>query len=294
MRVRGDWGSAEDEARRASRICEGRILSVAAEAYYLMGEICLRRGAYEKAESLFQESHQRGRQPIPGLALLRLAQGRNDAAKSLLDRALSTEAVIPRRIRLLFAGVEISLATGDVPIARERAEEIESLAEGFESTVFSGFAKHAIGAVADAEGDVETAMPSYSAACQHWQAAEMPYEEARTRILLAAAHWKSGETDLAGLEARSARGTFERLGARRTWNASIRSSRPIRDRTQSVDGWTQTRTGVYFSVPSPPSGLCPRLTEPRSACRSEDYSIDSAWLVRQYPILRSKWIYRGF
>ncbi len=213
MSVRGDWAAAEGEAERASRICEGRVTSVAAEAYYLMGEIKLRRGEYQGAETSFQEAHQRGRHPIPGLALLRAAQGRHDAAKSLIDRALSTKSLDLDRIRLLPAGVEIALAAGDVVTARERAEEFESLAAGFGSTVFSGHASHATGAVAIAEGKVEEALSSLSTARRNWQAADMPYEEARTRLLLATAHWKVGEADLAELEARAARAAFERLGA---------------------------------------------------------------------------------
>jgi tRNA A-37 threonylcarbamoyl transferase component Bud32/tetratricopeptide (TPR) repeat protein len=209
MRVRGDWAAAE---RAASTGC-GYTASIAAEAYYVMGEIKLRRGEHREAETSFQEAHRRGRHPAPGMALLRAAQGRLEAARSLIDRALSGSVVDLDRIRLLPAGVEIALAGGDVVTARSRANELVSLAERFESTVFSALAAHAAGAVALAEGNIETALPLLGTAREYWQAANMPYEEARTRVCMATAYWQEGETDLAELEALAASATFERLGA---------------------------------------------------------------------------------
>jgi DNA-binding NarL/FixJ family response regulator len=47
-----------------------------------------------------------------------------------------------------------------------------------------------------------------------WHAVEMPFEEARTRVLLAEAHRALGDLDAADLELDAARATFERLGAR--------------------------------------------------------------------------------
>jgi tetratricopeptide (TPR) repeat protein len=209
MRVRGDWTEAESAAKRGC----GYTDSIAAEAYYVLGEIKLRRGEYPEAEAFFQEAHRRGRQPAPGIALLRAAQGRPDAARSLIDRALAGSAVDLDRIRLLPAGVEIALAGGDVITARLRSDELMSLAERFESTVFSAHAAHAAGSVALAEGEVEKALTLLNTAREKWKAAAIPHEEARTRICMAIAYWGEGETDLAELEAHAARATFESLGA---------------------------------------------------------------------------------
>jgi hypothetical protein len=79
--------------------------------------------------------------------------------------------------------------------------------------VFLGHAAQAKGAVALAEGNFEEALSSLGDACRCWQEAATPYEEARTRLLLATAYWGEGEADLAGLEAFAARTIFERLGA---------------------------------------------------------------------------------
>ena len=145
--------------------------------------------------------------------MLRLAQGRFDAARSLIDRALSGSAVDLDRIEMLPAGVEIALGVGDVMTARSRADELVSLAERFESGVFSAHANHAAGTVALAEGDAEAALLLLSTARENWQAVNMPHEEARTRICMAMAYWREGETDLAELEALAARTAFESLGA---------------------------------------------------------------------------------
>jgi hypothetical protein len=71
------------------------------------------------------------------------------------------------------------------------------IAVGFESTVFSGHAAHATGAVAAAEGHVEEALSSLNIAREKWQTADMPYEEAQTRLLMATVYWRVGEADLA-------------------------------------------------------------------------------------------------
>jgi tetratricopeptide (TPR) repeat protein len=213
MSVRGDWAAAESEAERAIGWSDGYSAAVAAEAYYVIGEIKLRQGKHQEAEALFQEAHQQGRLPVPGMALLRLAQGRFDAARSLIDRALSGGAVDLDRIRNLPAGVEIALEAGDVATARSRADELVSLAERFGSGVFSAHANHAVGTVALAEGDVEASLRLLSTARKSWQAVNMPLEEARTRVCMAMAYWREGETDLAELEALAARTAFESLGA---------------------------------------------------------------------------------
>ena len=213
MNVRGDWIAAESEAERAVSMSAGYSAAIAAEAHYVIGEIKLRQGKYREAEASFQEAHRRGRQPVPGMALLWMAQGRTDAARSLIDRALSSSEVDLERIRKLPAGVEIALSIGDLETARSRADELMSLAERFGSGVFSAHTDHAVGTIALAEGDFETALQSFGAARKSWQAVNMPHEEARTRICMATAYWKEGESDLAELEAQAARKAFETLGA---------------------------------------------------------------------------------
>jgi tetratricopeptide (TPR) repeat protein len=213
MHVRGAWQDAQGEAERVIRTCDDRHTPIAAEGFYLMGEIQTRRGQFDRAESSFQEAHQRGRHPMPGLATLRLAQGRLEDACSLIDRTLQQDSIALERIRMLPAGVEVALAAGNVDAARDRAEELHSLAARYQSSVFRGRAEHAAGIVALAEGKIDDAVASLTAALTHWKAADLPYDEARTRARLAAAYARRGESDLAALEVGSARQVFTKLGA---------------------------------------------------------------------------------
>jgi tetratricopeptide (TPR) repeat protein len=147
------------------------------------------------------------------MALLRLAQGNVKAAQSLIDRALSADQIALDRIKLLPSGVAIALAASDVGAARSLADELQSLAAGYESTVFLARAAHAEGAVTLTQGNPEDAIGAFTRACSLWKEAGMPYDEARTRSLMAEAYWAGGEDDLADLEARAAQKVFDKLGA---------------------------------------------------------------------------------
>lgn len=213
MRARGEWGEAETQARHAADAHRSWLRVEAAEALYVLGELQLHRGQLEMADETFQQAHEYGRDPVPGLALLRLAQGETDAARSLIDSAIEESTHALARVRVLPAGVDIALAGGDIAKARARADELVELASRYESPIFSGGAAHASGAVALAEDRLEDSVTEFRGACARWKEASMPFEEARTRVLLARAYWAAKESSRAELEARTARATFERLGA---------------------------------------------------------------------------------
>ena len=79
MWLRGRWGDAEAETRRAAaELAEAR--DVAAAAWYQLGVIELRAGRHEEAEAAFRQAYEQGVSAMPGLALLRLAQGDPAAA----------------------------------------------------------------------------------------------------------------------------------------------------------------------------------------------------------------------
>ena len=72
------WQTVGDTIRPledlASSELQDFLSDVAVEAYYELGEIRLRMGDLESAESLFRQAHELGRDPVPGLALLVLGR----------------------------------------------------------------------------------------------------------------------------------------------------------------------------------------------------------------------------
>jgi len=188
---------------------------VAGEAYYEMAEVRLRLGDFERAEALFREAHQRGRHPLPGLALLRLAQGQAAAARSLIDRALEDSTLAQfERARLLPARVEISLACNAVAAARAAAEELEAIAQRYDSAAMRAAGATAIGMVELAEGKPDAAAASLRRGQRLWLEIDLPYEAARSRVILARAYEALGHQEESALELDAASAVFERLGAR--------------------------------------------------------------------------------
>jgi hypothetical protein len=84
--------------------------------------------AVEAAEAAYQVASRWGREPQPGLALLRLAQGRTEAGEAAIRRVLAETGDRLERARLLAAATEILLATGDLGGAREAADELGRIA----------------------------------------------------------------------------------------------------------------------------------------------------------------------
>jgi len=213
MRLRGTWLDAEQEARRACVELED-FLSFAALAFQEVGEIRLLVGDLAGAEQAFGRAQELGRDPEPGLARLRLAQGNAPAARALVDRAL-VDNVAGRLGRggLLPTQIEIALALGDLDTARAAAEELQAIAEAYESQVLIAVAAYADGALQLALRRPEEAAASLRKACRLWKDSVVPYEEARCRLLLGMAYRAQGNNELGHLELETASAAFERLGA---------------------------------------------------------------------------------
>ena len=82
-------------------------------AAYRQAEVHRLQGRFDEAEAAYREASRLGREPQPGLALMRLAQGKGDAAAGAIRRAVSETALPLRRAALLPAYVEILVATGE-------------------------------------------------------------------------------------------------------------------------------------------------------------------------------------
>lgn len=215
MRLRGAWTDAEAEARRAAdELRDHGLLNIASAGLYEVGEIRLRMGDLAGAEEAFEKTHELGREPQPGLALLRLHQGRIDAAAAMIKAALAgrTEDRL-HRARLLPVQVTLAVRAGDLDGGRAASSELDDIAEAYGSQALRASAASSRASVRLLEGDLEAAIADARASLRLWQDVEAPYEAATVRTLLAEIHERAGDHDSAVLELRAARAAFEELGA---------------------------------------------------------------------------------
>jgi DNA-binding CsgD family transcriptional regulator/tetratricopeptide (TPR) repeat protein len=212
--LQGAWEEAEVVAAATCRDLGGIDVFAVADGHYAIAELCRRRGEIAAAEEAYLLAHDAGRDPQPGLALLRLAQGRTEAASASIAAALGACVGGPfERARLLAAQVEIALAAGDVGLADGAAGEIDQIAGEFESDGLRAMSSRWRGAVSLAQGQPVLALGSLRLAFAAWQELDVPYEVARTRALLARAYRVLGDDDAAAREAAAARKAFADVGA---------------------------------------------------------------------------------
>ncbi|RPH71093.1 MAG: helix-turn-helix transcriptional regulator [Myxococcaceae bacterium] len=215
MEMNGQWEAALEEARRAcQRLAQTPDPFATPAAHYQKAEMHRLRGELEEAEAAYLEAHRLGREPQPGMSLLRLAQGRGEAALASIRRALAAPGEPLQRARLLPAMVEIALAAGDVEGASAASAELEQLSERFESEVLSAIAAHARGTVLLARGEPQRALDALRPALDVWQRLAAPYLAARVRVSVGLACRALGDEEWAALELTAARKVFEELGAK--------------------------------------------------------------------------------
>jgi DNA-binding NarL/FixJ family response regulator len=214
MLLHGAWSDALEEARRAcDRIVRSPMQMALGAALYLQGELHRLQGDFDAAEDAYRRASELGRQPQPGLALLRLAQGRTDAAAAAIRRvATETEDPISRS-RILRPFVQIMVAAGDVEAGREAADELAALTNTLGAPFVDAVAANAAGEVRVAAGDAAGALPFLRKAWTAWRELSAPYEAARVRILIALACRALGDDDSAEMELDAARTALLELGA---------------------------------------------------------------------------------
>jgi tetratricopeptide (TPR) repeat protein len=89
MHLQGAWPEALEETDRANRRFEKAMhQDAAATAAYLQGEVNRLRGDFAAAEEAYRRASQLGLEPQPGWSLLRLAQGKANAAAAAIRRVV--------------------------------------------------------------------------------------------------------------------------------------------------------------------------------------------------------------
>jgi DNA-binding CsgD family transcriptional regulator len=214
MQLRGQWPEAIAEAERAcQRLAHAADRYATGAAWYRRAEVHRVRGELALAEEGYRHASEWGHEPQPGLALLRLSEGKVDAARVTIDRVVAQTGDRLQRGKLLPAQVEIVLAAGDPAAARAAAEELAEIAGECHTPALRAAADQARGTVRLAEGDAGDALPALRAAWQVWHELDAPHESARLRVHIGLACRAMGDEDAALLELESARRVFAQLGA---------------------------------------------------------------------------------
>ncbi|HEY7008598.1 MAG TPA: LuxR C-terminal-related transcriptional regulator [Jatrophihabitantaceae bacterium] len=215
LQLSGAWVEAMAQAGLArERLAQPFRQLAYGAAVYQQGELHRLLGEFDRAEACYREASAAGRDPHPGLALLRLRQGRSDDAAQAIDRAMAEAASPAGRSALLAARVEIMLAVDRVAEAKTAASELLLVATTLESPMLAAAASRAAGWVRLADDDARGALADLRRSSDGFRELEAPYEVACTAVLIGTARVALGDAEGAALEFEAARATFERLGAR--------------------------------------------------------------------------------
>lgn len=210
MRLRGPCDAAEQEALQACEELRPWMRREFGWPLTELGNARLRKGDFAGAEEAFLAAHQNAWLPQPGLALLRLAQGRVDEAHAMITNALDHPFDVPSKERppsgglqrapLRDAQVVIALAADDDETARIAASDLAQIARLYQSRTLCNSALAARGRIALHDGQHSEAIRLLNEAIVEWVSLRMPYEAANLRIELARAHRAAGDTKMAEME----------------------------------------------------------------------------------------------
>ncbi len=214
MCLHGEWTDAIKEAHHAiDLLSKPRVEPAAGTAYYQLGDIYRFQGEYEKAEKAYSEANKYGKNPQPGLALLRLAQGQIAKAKSSINNALKTVKSIKEKSDTLLANIEILLASNEVVKARSLLHELNDIAHRQQVPMLTALSAQAEAEICLAEKDAVSALEHSRKAMKTWELLKAPYAAARAHFLVAKASLHMGDEDTAGMAYEAARWRYQQLNA---------------------------------------------------------------------------------
>jgi len=212
MTLEGDWTGAEAQASRACQDLADMNVEAIAEGQYQLAEVGRKRGDAAGAERAYARAQEFGRDPHPGLALLRLAQGRPGDAAAALDTALAATESPVKRAPLLAARVEVAAVQRDAAAASTAAAELSDTADTWNTPGLIATARHAAGVARLLADEPARAVPLLREACRQWHALQASHDVARVRLRLATALEAAGDAEAAGRERSLAQAAFDDLG----------------------------------------------------------------------------------
>ena len=211
-------GALVDAERELNQACTellGSHLPNAAAAFAEVGDIRRRLGDLDRAEEAFARAEELSGQTCASTALLRLAQGRVDAAVRIISGCVSALPPNPlARSRVLPVAAHVAIAAGDLAAAEGHVAALEATAQAFDIPVLHATAASARGRLQLAAGSAEDAAATLRDALRRWHDLGVPYELATTRTLLGQALQEAGDPEGARESFTAAQILFDQIGAR--------------------------------------------------------------------------------
>jgi DNA-binding NarL/FixJ family response regulator len=247
----GDWARAEEELRAALRLSENSLPAVKVEALARLAELRLAQGRVEEAERLmagFEDQEA----SAPVCARIHIMQGKFALAAATARRWLGVIGENrPESALLLELLGEAEIGQGQVEAAGERGRKLADLGGDLDCQVMLARGERLRGRALAAASD-SVAKRHLDGALREFIQLEMPFEAARTRVLLARAQCEL-DPELAEAEARAALVVFKNLGAITEAEATINALREIEarkrtGRTLDLSGLTRREVEVLRLV----------------------------------------------
>jgi len=214
LQVTGEWDIAAEQAHVVCTELVGMNVAVVAEGHYLRADLLRLRGRVNEAEDAYFRAHELGRDPQPGLALLRAQSGQVVAAVASLRSSVMAHRGPPYgRAPLLRALVDVAVDAHDLDAALGASTELSDIAQRWRSDGLLAAAAHARGVVALGSDQPTNAIAALREAVSRWRELDAPYDCAKARIVLAQALSGFGDHTSAQLELQAAQRTLTDLGA---------------------------------------------------------------------------------
>jgi DNA-binding CsgD family transcriptional regulator/uncharacterized protein HemY len=218
----GRWDEAEAELRLALVPTDSAAdPALRAQVLAKLAELRLAQGRLEEADSFLVEGHDDAHSVFARAGLL-LSRGSFAPAASRLRRRLAdVDPASAEAVRLAELLCQVELAAGRATESRTVAHQLIRAADAADSDMVLALANRAMGQVLAADSDVSAvgAVDHLERAVAAFTRLEIPYEAARTRLLLAGV-LAGSDPETAVVEASTAHDTLTGLGAAREADAA--------------------------------------------------------------------------
>ena len=215
----GDWSRAEKELKTALMQSRESQPALHSEAAATLAELRVAQGRIEEAERLVADFGDEV-PAAPAVAAIHLARGKPALAAATLRRSLGAAGKDEiERAELLELLGEAEIAQRAYDRAADTGRELAELGNAHDCRVIVARGERLRGHALAERGDGSAAGPHLDAALLEFAQLGMPYEAARTHLILALS-LSAREPETAIAEARAALTVFEDLGAGSAADAS--------------------------------------------------------------------------